>query len=124
MGNRTSVLSFEASEAYLKLSYRCAVTDATGTYYSNVIKITLKNIVDANGVIYSAVSDTTCKITGYTGTATALVIPETIEGMTVIEVGEEAFMGNQTLVSIDLPDTIQIIRARAFKNCSNLSTMS
>ena len=41
-----------------------------------------------------------------------------------IPIGEEPFMGNATLVSIDLPDSITAIRARAFKNCTSLSQMT
>ena len=59
----------------------------------------------------------------YNGTAASVVIPEQSVGYTVKEVGEEAFMNNTALTSIDLPDTITIIRARAFKGCTNLKEM-
>ena len=76
-----------------------------------------------NDVTYQKLTDTTCLVKSYAGSATSLTIPDKIEGMTVTEIGEEAFMDNKKLVSIDLPDTITVIRARAFKNCSNLSDM-
>ena len=43
--------------------------------------------------------------------------------MTVIEIGEEALMDNGDLTSITLPYSITTIRARAFKNCTNLHKM-
>ena len=64
--------------------------------------------------------------TAVTRTAT-LTIPECVgddSWFVVTEVGEEAFMGEEDLVSITLPDTITVIRARAFKNCTNLSKMN
>ena len=76
-----------------------------------------------NDVTYEPLTDTTCAVISYSGSANSLVIPGTVNGMTVTEIGEEAFMDNKYLVSIDLPDTITVIRARAFKNCSNLSEM-
>ena len=42
---------------------------------------------------------------------------------TVTAIGDDAFAG-KSLSSIDLPDTIEVIGERAFKGCSNLSTMN
>ena len=95
--------------------------NSNGEAVSNAVKFTIGAII--NDVTYAAITSATCKVVSYSGTATSLTIPETVEGMTVVEIGEEAFMDNKYLVSIDLPDTITVIRARAFKNCSNLSEM-
>ena len=76
-----------------------------------------------DGVTYEPLTSTTCAVVSYSGTASSLIIPETVEGMTVVEIGVEAFMDNKSLVSIDLPDTITVIRARAFKGCTSLSDM-
>ena len=84
----------------------------------------MNHTVVSDGVTFEAITDTTCCIVSYTGSASSLTIPETVEGMTVTEIGVEAFMNNTTLVSIDLPDTITVIRARAFKGCTSLSSMS
>ena len=73
---------------------------------------------------YEKTSDGTGVIvTGYLVQDSTLVVPAEVKGLPVTEIGVEAFMGNKQLVSIDLPDTITVIRARAFKNCSNLSEM-
>ena len=103
--------------------FRCVVTGAGKTLESDIATMTVNNNVVIDDVTYEALTSTTCRVISYTGTASTLVIPEVVSGMTVVEIGEEAFMGNTTLVSIDLPDTITIIRARAFKNCSKLSEM-
>lgn len=62
-------------------------------------------------------------MTAYNGSAATLEIPETVEQKTVTEVGAEAFAGNKTLTSIDLPDSITVIGKRAFADCTNLSQM-
>ena len=42
---------------------------------------------------------------------------------TVKEIGEEAFL-NKSITSITLPNTITVIRARAFKGCNSLASMN
>ena len=42
----------------------------------------------------------------------------------VTEIGEAAFENNTKITAVSLPNSIQVIHARAFKNCSNLSTMT
>ena len=79
---------------------------------------------ESNGIVYLITSETTLRVIGYTASASSIVIPETIDGRTVTEIGSSAFEGNTDLVSIDLPDTIQIIWNKAFKNCTNLRTMN
>ena len=52
-------------------------------------------------------NDTTCTITGYTGTSTHLVIPEAINGYRVTAVAEHAFDNCSGLQEIVLPKTLQ-----------------
>ncbi len=99
--------------------------DGTWQYsdYSDEVTIEVSNNIIIDGVTYAPITTSTCAVVAYEGTASSLVIPETVEGMTVVEIGVEAFMDNKSLVSIDLPDTITVIRARAFKGCTSLSNM-
>lgn len=73
--------------------------------------------------MYLIISETSLRVVGYTGSASSITIPETVEGKTVTEIGPSAFEWNTDLVSIDLPDSIQIIWDKAFKNCTNLRSM-
>ena len=86
--------------------------EITGFVYQNI----LYSLKDGSLVVKGYAS-------GYAGTDSELVIPETVEGYTVTAIGESAFDGNQYLVSIDLPDTITIIGKRAFAGCTKLSRM-
>lgn len=51
----------------------------------------------------------------YTGTEAHVVIPDTIT-----RIGVGAFRGNQFLVSVHIPDSVQEISYIAFENCCNL----
>ncbi len=64
-------------------------------------------------------------ITGYTGSATEVVIPETINGRTVEEIGNgySQVTGFDNVTSIVLPDTVKIINRQSFKGYSNLTNI-
>ena len=51
-----------------------------------------------------------------------IVIPCALDGNVVIEIGEQAFV-NSTITSISLPNTLNLIRGDAFKNCKGLSEL-
>ncbi len=59
-------------------------------------------------------------ITGYTGSATSLVIPDTLGGEPVKYIEKGAFANNQTLQIVKLPETLTCIEAEAFRNCGSL----
>jgi len=52
-------------------------------------------------------------ITGYTGSAREIVIPQTINGLPVTAIGESAFT-RKRLTSVILPGTVTVIRKKAF----------
>ena len=123
--SRTKNYNFPVQAKHDGWQYYCVVTNADGSVDSDVVTLTLyvpQNVV-LDDVTYEPITDTTCRVLSYSGSASALVIPETVEGMTVVEIGVGAFMNNTTLASIDLPDTIAVIKARAFMGCTSLSNM-
>ena len=62
-------------------------------------------------------------VTGHRGTRTSYSVRETVKGTTVTVIGEKAFENNTLIQEIHLPDTIQVIRKRAFAGCTNLASM-
>ena len=72
---------------------------------------------------YTLLSDNTCRIDGYTGTATELTIPETIEGYPVTAIGVTAFSRMDKLESVTLPDGVLTISQYAFQKCTALKTV-
>ena len=60
-------------------------------------------------------------ITKYNGNVAALNIPETIDGYTVVGIGEGVFRNNKRIQMVTMPDTVTEIGGGAFWGCSNLS---
>lgn len=63
-------------------------------------------------------------ITGYSGNAVKLSVPSKFGNYSVFAIGEGAFSGKNTLVSVTVPEGVCEIRSRAFKDCTNLSSIT
>ena len=112
------------SEAYSGRKYRCIVTAGTQSVTSRAALLTFAEPeIVIEGVVYELIDDV-MTVTGYRGTADDVVVQETVEGHTVTVIGEGAFENKTSISQIDLPDTIVLIRKRAFAGCSNLSNMN
>lgn len=59
-------------------------------------------------------------LTKYEGKEKTLVIPETFESEPVTEIGEYSFFGNDSILEVILPKSIEVIGMYAFKFCHNL----
>jgi len=100
------------------------ITDANeNSVTTDEVLLTISSNFIVDEVEYQILSDGSLSVVKYHGSAANVTIPEVVNEKTVKEIGEGAFEGNATLVSIDLPDTVTAIRARAFKNCTSLSEM-
>ena len=121
-GYNTDTLTFTVDKYEVGNSYRCVITDEKGNviYSDAAALVEFTPYFTVDGVEYF-IDNNTLEIVGYTGTAASLTIPATVNGMTVVRVGDAAFTGNTTLTSIDLPDSIQTIGSRAFAGCTKLS---
>ena len=71
---------------------------------------------------YTTDDDGNATITGYTGYASALVIPSEIDGHTVVGIGNRAFENRGELYSVVIPDTVTLIGGEAFEN-TNLQSL-
>jgi len=60
-------------------------------------------------------------ITGYTGSNSVVVIPDTTNGYPVAGIGDNAFAGNNNLTNITIPTSITSIGIAAFYGCINLA---
>ena len=68
---------------------------------------------------FNTLSDTTCEVTGYTGSNTEIVIPNTdAEGRIVMKIGDEAFEEYLNLMCVTIPNSVTSIGDRAFANSS------
>ena len=61
---------------------------------------------------------------GWVGSETDVTVPETLDDLPVVCVGENAFRGNAVIVSVTLPEGITRIEAGAFAECSALRAVT
>ena len=104
----TKTFVFEKLEHNYNEEYVC---DNCGyEYYSEGLEFTLSN------------SGNTYYITGYTGIEEDVIIPSSYNNKPVNQIIN--LSNNNTIVSVRLPDTIELIEAHAFSNCTNLVTIA
>jgi len=70
---------------------------------------------------YMVYDDDTVVIVSYNGSENNVVIPDTIDGKKIIEIGSQAFASNDTIKSVRLPKNVEVIGSYAFYGCSSLS---
>ena len=73
---------------------------------------------------YSVLDDGTVEITGYSGSAEKVGIPEKIDGKSVTSIGDEAFIFCRNLTSITIPNSATEIGYGAFEWCENLTSIT
>ncbi len=61
-------------------------------------------------------------LTGYRGESAEVVIPQTLDGYTVIAIGAGAFSGTQHITSVTIPASVTSIDATAFDRCDRIKT--
>ncbi|MGN1020635.1 MAG: transglutaminase domain-containing protein [Aristaeellaceae bacterium] len=95
------------------------------TLYSDPVSLTFEyRDLMYDELVYALTEDGTgIVIKGYQGSDATVVVPDTIDDLPIKEIGAEAFMNNTTLQKITLPDTVEVIGARAFSGCTSLSEM-
>lgn len=91
----------------------------------SVFATELTDVIEATGetsgdYTYEKKTDTEIRITSYTGTDTIVEIPESMDGYTVVEIGEGAFANNSQITKVTLPDSIIHIEGEAFLGCTGL----
>ena len=66
----------------------------------------------------------TITITGYTGPGGAVAIPDTINGLPVTRIGENAFHEKTSLTSVTIPNSVISIGIGAFYGCTSLTSVT
>lgn len=64
---------------------------------------------------YEITEEGNAVITGYYGSKTVLSLPETINGYTVTAIGDYAFADNETVLSLDIPESVKSLGNSAFE---------
>ncbi len=78
------------------------------------VKEEIPSMIDADEADFTTEDNATgVTITGYTGTKTAIIIPATINGKAVTEIGARAFE-KSALTAVEMPDSVTIVNDFAF----------
>ena len=75
------------------------------------------------GVYTYTVVEGEATITAYHGAGGNVVIPDTLGGYPVVQIGREAFYENQYIVSVKIPSTVETIGDSAFYQCLALESV-
>jgi hypothetical protein len=72
---------------------------------------------------YTVNTDNTVTITKYTGAGGAVVIPDIIDGMPVVGIGDNAFYGCSSLTIVTIPNSVTSIGG-SFRHCTGLTSVT
>ncbi len=80
---------------------------------------------DIVGVAYELINDGAAyEVVGFGGDETEVVIPATYNDLPVVSIGANAFFACDTLVSVEIPDSITTIKEYAFHTCTSLTEIT
>ena len=74
-------------------------------------------------LIYTTNDDNTLTVSGYTGTGGNVVIPNSVDGVPVVSIGDLAFHLRSRLTSVTIPSGVTRIGDGAFDGCSSLTNI-
>jgi len=103
---------------------KCMENSTAHTYaVSKGIAVELLGIVTdgGTGLIFDQATNT---ITGYTGSPVDLVIPSTILGVEVKNIGSNVFYNCDSLTSVEFPSSVENVYTNAFGYCANLTQIT
>src|SRR3974390_373374 len=87
------------------------------------LAVLLSVSISAHAQFTYTTNNGTITIMGYTGTNTEVVIPSTIDGLPVVNIGTNAFYGSR-ITSVTIPNSAINIGDYAFYNCWSLTNLT
>ena len=108
---------------------------------ANIVSLTTPSSTTINGRCLNAetavgevstftveeISSNTVKLTGIAlgkQLTDSILIPDSIEGKTIVEIGDSTFANQTKITQVLIPSRIEKIGDRAFENCTNLTSVS
>lgn len=94
-----------------------------GTAFRNEEQYNQGTLVEKDGFVFRLRRENIAEVEKYTGSDTDVVIPDTVEGHTVLRIRDAAFRKNYDLRSLTIPDSVVNIGAEACYICPKLKTL-
>ena len=112
-----------------KTDYYLTGWDYNGTLYGESFEVVRDAVLVAQWVdiledFTYTVDGTVITITGYVGTSPDMIIPSIYNGMNIEVIDDSAFSGNTIVKTVTIPNTITHINTSAFKDMTNLETVT
>ena len=80
-------------------------------------------VTSPDGIVFTNIGGS-YSVTGYEGTDTEVIIPETYRGLPVTVIAENAFAGQSTVTSVTIQDGVTSIGGSAFSGCISLTSIT
>lgn len=110
---------FAKDSAGKEYTFKIRVTDDLGAILERDYTLKVNELFATDdGFIFNGEA-----VVGYSGSASAIVIPSVINERPVMRIGLEAFKMNQTITSVIIPEGVTHIGDSAFMECSQLKTI-
>jgi len=87
------------------------------------VKRNAGDVTSADGSWRYTVSGGNARITGYTGSAAIVRIPDAVDGYTVTEIGSQVFSGS-AVRNVTFPKMLKTVGDYAFSGCKSLTDVS
>ena len=98
----------------------CTASDGSGK--SVVCTVTVPNsLISESGFLFDS---TTGTISYFHGSCATVIIPSSINGVSVTSIGDNTFGGNENLTSVIIPNSVTSIGNRAFERCIALTNIT
>jgi uncharacterized repeat protein (TIGR02543 family) len=91
--------------------------------YGNDVTLTAKWRGTVNNIEY-ILMDGWASIIGYYGSATTLVLPDTIDGIIITKIGNSAFLNKSLLTNVTIGKHVRSIGNDAFRYCGSLTNIT
>src|SRR5262249_36739359 len=86
--------------------------------------ILLSTPLAATAQFIYAINNGTITILGYSGPGGAVIIPDTIQGVPVTTIGNQAFYNKASVTSVTIPNGVTTLEYAAFDACTGMTNVT
>lgn len=102
------------------ITYLLSIFVLMGSYTPVQAEEITNTYMTESGLSYTIDGNNEITITGYSGTSSHMVIPDTIDGKPVVTIGARAFESNEIIETVELPSGLKLLEKLSFWGCKNL----